>query len=136
MTQLQKNTPTDALFLDANVLLEIVLGRKKEATVRKLIESHSEFLFISALTAHLVVHFGQTIVDLSVMRKFLSDYTILSLEPVDFEWAFSNIRNRDFEDALQLAVAIRNGCNKFITLDKTLAASYKDLLPIQTQLLS
>jgi predicted nucleic acid-binding protein len=136
MSQFQKNTPDNALFLDANVLLEIVLGRKRETVARKFIEKQSESLFISALTAHLVVHFGQAIVDLPILRRFLSDYIILPLDPVDFEWAFANIRNQDFEDALQIAVAIRNGCDKFLTFDKALATSYKNLSAIQTQLLS
>src|ERR1022692_4608687 len=106
MSQLPGNTSVDSLFLDANILLEIVLGRKQEAAARKLIENQSEHLFISSLSAHLVVHFGQAIVDLRILRKFLADYTILALDSIDFEWAFANIRNQDFEDALQLAVAI------------------------------
>ena len=136
MSQSPKNTQTDTLFLDANVLLEILLGRKNEVVARSVIEHHSENLFISSLTAHLVVHFGQAVVDLPILRKFLSDYTILALDSADFEWAFINMRNQDFEDALQLSVAIRNGCDKFLTLDKTLASLYSDLLPIQTRLLS
>jgi len=136
MSQLPGNIQVDSLFLDANILLEIILGRRQESIARRLIESQSDHLFISTLTAHLVVHFGHVIVNLPILRNFLSDYTILTLDPVDFEWAFTNIRNQDFEDALQLAVAIRNGCDRFLTLDKTLSTSYKDLSPIQIQLLS
>lgn len=136
MSQLQKNIQVDSLFLDANVLLEVVLGRRKETTARKLLEKQSENLFISALTAHLVVYFGQAIVALPILRKFLSDYTILPLDSVDFDWAFANIRNQDFEDALQLAVAIRNGCDKFMTFDKTLATAYRDHPAIQIRVLN
>lgn len=136
MSQSPKNTQAESVFLDANVLLEILLGRRNETAARNVIEQHSENLFISSLTAHLVVHFGQAIVDLPILRKFLSDYTILALDSADFEWAFVNMRNQDFEDALQLSVAIRNGCDKFLTLDKTLAKSYSDLLPIQIRLLN
>ncbi len=124
----------DSVFLDANILLEILLNRQNGATARKIIEKHSDNLCISALTAHLVTHFGQAIVELSVLRKFLADYTILALEAADFEWAFTNLRNDDFEDALQLATAIRNGCNQFMTFDKTLVTAYKDLSPIKVQL--
>ncbi len=97
------------MFIDANVLLEILLGRRHEAAARGLIISSVDELQISALTAPLIVHFGQAIVELPVMRHFLSDDTILDLESSDFQWAFTNIRGNDFEDALQLAVAIRNG---------------------------
>ena len=135
MNQSQPNTAADTIFLDANVLIEIILGRDKELVARNFIEEHSDNLFISALVAHLVIHFGQEIVDLPILRKFLSDYAILSLESVDFEWAFTNIRNKDFEDSLQLAVAIRNGCTKFITFDKELTNAYRDLPSMQVQLL-
>jgi len=136
MNQSQTNTSTEVLFLDANILLEIILGREKQAVARKTIEGQRNQLCISSLTAHLVVHFGQSIVELPVLRKFLSDYTILSLESSDFEWAFINARNKDFEDALQLAVAVRNDCSEFLTLDKVLHKTYGDLLPIRTRLLS
>ncbi|HTE22054.1 MAG TPA: PIN domain-containing protein [Candidatus Limnocylindria bacterium] len=136
MSQSQKNTSANAVFLDANVLLEIILGRNKEAAARKFIERNSENLYISALTAHLVVHFGKSIVALPVLRKFLADYTILSLDDADFEWAFTNIRGGDFEDALQIAVAVRNGCNELITFDKKLVSTYQELPSIQSKLLS
>jgi predicted nucleic acid-binding protein len=69
------------------------------------------------------------------LRSFLGDYTILPLDESDFEWAFTNMRNPDYEDALQLAVAIRNGCSKFATFDKDLVTTYKNLPQIKTQLL-
>jgi predicted nucleic acid-binding protein len=136
MNQFQKNTSADAVFLDANVLLEIILGRNQKNVARRFIEQRSENLYISALTAHLVAHFGRAIVDLPVLREFLADYNMIALDPIDFEWAFTNARNQDFEDALQLAVAIRNGCGRFVTLDKNLASTYSNLIQIQTQFLS
>ena len=135
MNQSPKNMPAEAVFLDANILLEIILGRLKEDIARQFIEGQDEELYISTLTAHLIVHFGQSIVSLPILRGFLADYTVLDLTPVDFEWAFMNTRNKDFEDALQIAIAIRSGCGKFVTFDKTLATTYNDLLPIKTQLL-
>jgi len=73
------------VFLDANVLLEIILDKNKQTIARKIIESNSENLYTSALTAHLVVHFGKAIVGLPVLRKFFADYTVLSLESTDLE---------------------------------------------------
>lgn len=124
------------VFLDANILLEIVLGRDNESVARKFIADHQGDLYISALTAHLIVHFGKDIVDLPIIRKFLSDYTIIALESSDFDWAFINSRSQDFEDALQLGVAIRNGCSQFVTFDKVLATTYKSLPSIEIKLLS
>jgi predicted nucleic acid-binding protein len=136
MNQSQENIIAEDIFLDANILLEIILSRDKEALARRFLERHSEKFNISALTAHLLMHFGINTVSLSILRKFLADYTILPLEDADFEWAFNNIRNQDFEDALQIGIAIRNGCGKFITFDRNLFNAYKDLSSIQVQLLN
>jgi predicted nucleic acid-binding protein len=123
------------MYLDANILLEILLSRPNEKSARKLLEEQSGDMFISTLTAHLVTHFGKSIVELPILRAFLADYALLSLEANDFEWAFTNARDSDFEDALQLAVAIRSGCEEFVTFDKHLAALYKDLIQIKVRLL-
>lgn len=93
----------------------------------------ADTLYISALTAHLVVHFGQAIVHLPIVRQFLGDYTVLGLENADFNLAFNNVRGNNFEDGLQLAVAIRNGCTHFSTFDTDLVARYQDLPSIQVQ---
>lgn len=94
--------PTDTAFLDANILLEIILSRPKENAARQFIEKQSGVLCISTLTAHLIVHFGQSIVSLPILRAFLADYQLFDLTPTDFEWASANTRNKDFEDALQV----------------------------------
>ena len=136
MNQSPKNTQNNPIFLDANVLIEVILARRQAPAARAFLAENSSNLHISALSAHLIVHFGKSIVELPVLRKFLADYTILPLMDADFDWAFNNIRGDDYEDALQLAVAIRSGCYKFITLDKNLAKIYQDLPSISVKLLN
>jgi predicted nucleic acid-binding protein len=129
------NTQADSIFLDANIALEIILERQNMQLAKDLLLKHSDNnLYVSSLTAHLIIYFGQKRVGLPILRQFLEDYTILSLDAVDFEWAFNNIRNNDFEDALQLAVAIRNGCSSFITFDKSLVDAYNSLNSIPIHL--
>lgn len=130
------NTQARSVFLDANIVLEIILERQNQQLAKDLLSAYGDNLNISSLTAHLITHFGQKRVDLTVLRYFLEDYSILSLDSIDFEWAFNNIRNDDFEDALQLGVAIRNGCTSFITFDKPLVDAYISLKNISVQLLS
>ena len=130
------DTQNSPVFLDANILLEIILERKNQTIAKELLSKTNAELSISALSAHLIVYFGQKKVDLPILRQFLGDYTILPLEAADFEWAFTNMRNNDFEDALQLAVAIRNGCAKFITFDKPLVETYGSLKNISVNLVS
>jgi predicted nucleic acid-binding protein len=130
------STQASSVFLDANIVLEIVLERQNQQLAKDLLSKYSDNLNISSLTAHLITYFGQKLVDLPLLRSFLEDYIILSLDSIDFEWAFNNIRNNDFEDALQLGVAIRNGCASFITFDKPLVDAYANLKNISVQLLS
>lgn len=115
------------LFLDANILLEIILDRPLNKQCRMFLEQNVGSLYISALTAHLVVHFGTSITGIKVIKDFLDDYYVESLEYTDFEWAYNNGRDKDFEDALQIAVAVRMGADTFVSLDKKLVKTYKDL---------
>lgn len=127
--------PDKLIFLDANVLLEILLARKNDKIARRFIQNNAGHLAISTLTAHLVVHFGTKVVDLPVLRQFLGDYYMLEMTYMDFDWAFNNARSNDFEDALQVAIAIRNGCNEFATFESQLFKVYKDLPTIKVKLL-
>jgi len=122
------------IFLDANILLEVILNRSNAQTVRKLLRKHAENLSISPLTVHLVVYFGLQVTNLSVLQKFLSDFTILPQNSTDTDWAFNNCCDDDFEDAIQLGVAIRNGCTIFYTQDKKLYKNYKKLPQIKVVL--
>jgi len=123
------------VYFDANVLLEVVLKRDKESVARETLLQNAPDGLISTLTGHLVMHFGRKDKAIPALRAFLSDYRLLALKTVDFDWAFNNIRDKDFEDALQLAVAIRNGCDRFLTFDEKLYKYYKDLAAIEVELL-
>jgi predicted nucleic acid-binding protein len=101
---------SEIVFFDANMLLEVLLSRPKQKVVRAAIEEHAGSIHISALTAHLVVHF------------YVAD-----LKETDFTWAFQNSMTNDFDDALQIATGIRINANKFFTLDKKLFNSYRKL---------
>ncbi len=139
MTPSPRNTVanTGEVFLDANILLEILLDRTRQASARQILQRYANgVLYISALTAHLVVHFGTSVTVLPILRQFLADYSILPLDAADFEWAFINTRTKDYEDALQLATAIRHGVSHFVTLDKSLYKTYQGLPGIKLELLS
>lgn len=124
------------VFLDANILLEIIFQRKNHRTSRKVIVENYGNLYISALTAHLVVYFSSSIISLTEAHTFLEDFEILPLEEDNFNWAYLNIKDKDFEDALQIATAIKHNQNIFYTYDKALYNSYKDLVIIDVRLLT
>jgi predicted nucleic acid-binding protein len=120
---------------DMNVLLETVLNRVHKQIADKLLHAHANDAAISALTAHLIVHFGRNELSIEVLEGFLSDFTILPLENDDFAWAFGNRRSADYDDALQLAVAVRRRCEVFYTFDEGLFKLYRTLPQIRVRLL-
>ncbi len=125
---------TSKIFLDANILLEAVMFRGAKLKADHIIRKYYGSSYISALTAHLVIHFGMKVVELKVLQQFLSDFKIIPLAEPDFNWAFINVKDNDFEDGLQLATAIKEGCDKFITFDKNLYKIYKNLKQIKVEL--
>lgn len=123
------------VFLDANVVLEIVQQRAHAAEAMELVRSHQGQMCISALTVHLVMYFGLKVVSVQALQDLLSDYQVAALEPSDVAWAFGNMVNQDFEDALQLAVATRERCEVFYTFDADLHKRYRSLPYIRVVLL-
>lgn len=117
------------IFLDANTLLEITLADRPYYTqVQHFLENTDEATAISMLTSHLVIHFGRKAqIDDAFLHAVLNENKLLALTPEDYEWAANNERGSDFEDALQMSIAIRSGCSSFVTLDAALAKRYTKL---------
>lgn len=117
------------VFLDANILLEIILkDRVKNLQVENFLEAVSEPTAISMLSVHLIMHFGRKErANDEFLEGVIRENELLSLIPEDYEWASVNEKKKDFEDALQMAVAIRAGCETFVTLDSDLAKAYAEL---------
>lgn len=123
--------------LDANVLLEVVLRRKHSLQAERAIISLKEKPHISMLSLHLVVYFCQVAhLPFDVIHSALGRVELMDLTGLDYQWAKLNMRDDDFEDALQLAVAIRNGCDIFMTFDKKLHDTYKSLPQLKIQLVT
>lgn len=122
-------------FFDANVLLEVLLERSQADSAARALSTSANNAAISALTAHLVMYFGSKLVEATVLKNFLAEFTIFPLTQADFAWAFENKRNNDFEDALQVAVAIHGTCEVFVTLDKKLFDAYRQAGALEVQLI-
>jgi len=125
------------VFLDANVILEVTLKDKPRfEQAQQFLETLADDTAISILTVHLLMHFGrkQGIAD-ELLEDVIGENELLAVTPEDYVWASLNERGKDFEDALQVATAIRSGCKSFITFDATLATTYEGC-PIEIVLLS
>lgn len=121
--------------LDANVILEVLLERRHRAMASQAISEIKDKLSISMLSLHLVVYFCRVShLPFGAIFGALDMVEILDLTYADYQWAKLNMRDDDFEDALQLAVAIRNGCDAFVTFDKKLYDAYKSLPQLKIQL--
>ena len=120
------------VFLDTNILLEIILkNRSKCSQVENFLQTLTEYTAISMLSVHLIMYFGRKEqVSDDFLESIIKENTIFPISPEDYNWALSNEKGKDFEDALQIAVAIRSGSRTFVTLDRALVKSYS-AMPIR-----
>ncbi len=121
------------VYLDANILLEILFHRARYDKVVELLGSIDEVQFcVSVLTIDLVMYF----VEIEKQPKdkaweFIEKYKKLDMTIGDIEWAHDNDRG-DFEDALQIGCARRHKCTQFITLDQGIERQYGRFIYVQT----
>lgn len=113
------------LLADANVILETLLPeRPKVAAVEQSLAGKT--VHISMLTVHLAYHFGKKEgYSLAEIKSSLEGYEVLDLTREDYQLATHLVQNNDFEDALQLAVALRSECDTIMTLDREFARTYR-----------
>jgi predicted nucleic acid-binding protein len=118
--------------LDASVALEILLNRKLSNKCLEVLNSKDIDIYISILTIHLIYYFGLKMrVDISEIHKFSQNMKVLDSSHRDYDLAVHLCQGQDFEDALQVATAINNKADKFLTLDKQLYRKYRELLEIE-----
>lgn len=120
------------VFLDANILLELALAdRVRKDKVIHFLEDIGQ-ASVSILTIHLLLHFGlKDKMNIDELTRLADSYEILGMNNEDYAWAKQNCLDNDFEDALQVACAVRSRAEVFVTLDKTLAQNYKKYIPIK-----
>ncbi|MGH7234088.1 MAG: type II toxin-antitoxin system VapC family toxin [Candidatus Saccharimonadales bacterium] len=117
-------------FVDANVLLEVILRRTRAATCEDFL-SNNENKAISTLSLDLVMYFiERDNLAWKPIKTFLESFSWLPIVEADAQWAFAQFIGGDFEDALQVACAIREGCSKFVTLGGPLSKKYSGNIAI------
>ena len=116
------------IFVDANVLLEVIQKRTRTKECEKIL-GNDKSKAISILTLDLIMYFIERDKLLwEPVKDFLESFSWLPISDADAQWAFMNFRGDDFEDALQVACAIREGCSSFVTLDVALSEKYKQTM--------
>jgi predicted nucleic acid-binding protein len=119
------------ICFDANVLIEIILERKNAKACRQYIDSAQADMTTTMLSLDLVLYYTErNKLTIEPIEQFLRLFTWLPLTDSDADWAFRHFNGKDFEDALQVACATREGCNRFVTLDRRLTKKYAQEIPI------
>lgn len=122
------------VVLDTNIILEILDKRPKWQQVRAALQAHqAEEIAVTILTLCTVLYVAERHgkQKLPLVEKLLKSFKVIDDTVEDAAWAYNHYKQDDFEDALQAAAAIREGCSTFITLDKDLAKKYRTHLSIE-----
>lgn len=118
------------IFVDANVLLEVIQKRARLKACEQLL-SNDKSKAVSTLTLDLVMYFVEKDkLAWEPAKDFLESFSWLPITDADAQWAFMNFQGDDFEDALQVACALREGCSGFVTLDGSLSKKYEQTMVI------
>lgn len=93
-------------------------------------QAHSQTA-ASLLSFHFVMYYAEKAkISGSTIKRVSNRLIWLPLTEDDMQWAFEHYDGKDYEDALQIAIALREGCREFVTIDKKLAKKYGDQLKI------
>jgi len=118
-------------LVDANVLLEVLFGRRLSNKCEQLLSDPSKDYAISALTLHIIWYMAErhklsstNIIDI------LSVLTVLPLAEDAITLANKRYDGKDFEDCLQAACAETNDCQEIITIDKHFQEYSHTALPV------
>lgn len=119
------------ICLDANIILDAVLKRKKAKEAIDLIFSDQE-ICITFLSVHLVYYFClREKIPMEMIDDFLEKIPVLTCNQEVYNLAKKIRENSDFEDSLQVATAVYNQVETFYTLDADLAKKYGKLVNIK-----
>lgn len=114
------------ILIDADVALEVLLdNRRSQAAVIEDLTAQNQ-VSLTMLSVHLVVHFcrRQKVPD-AITWAFIEHAKLVAIVPAYYTWALQNEQGHDFEDALQVAAALRSEADTFVTLDQKLVDVHK-----------
>lgn len=107
------------VFVDANVILELLLKRPRADDILRFFDQDSYQLSISPLTVHLAYYFGfKANVTPTLIKNALREFEILTMDAATVLSAQKRLDGHDFEDCLQAATAEQAHCELIITLDR------------------
>jgi predicted nucleic acid-binding protein len=112
------------VFVDASVVLELLLKRPRAQDILRFFEQDSYQLSVSPLTVHLAYYFGlKANIEPPLIKNALREFEILTMDAATVYSAQKRLGGRDFEDCLQAATAEQANCELIITLDQRFSKS-------------
>ena len=119
--------------LDSSFILEILLRRHNSEKCAEILGKIKGNIGISIITVHHAYHFGKKAgIEFEKITRLLLDFHVFVSSVTDHSIALEIHRGSDFEDALQVACALNNSCDQFVTLDQKLCNRYRGLLKMIT----
>lgn len=116
---------------DSSVLADMMLARPTAEISHAYFTQHSGQVAASIMSLQFLMYYAEKHhINMQAIRKASNLIIWLPTTEEDMQWAFDNYQGSDYEDALQIAVALREGCTRFITRDKKLARKYGDKIKI------
>jgi predicted nucleic-acid-binding protein len=107
------------LFVDANILMEIMMSRSKTEQISTIFHNSEYEFFISTLTVHIMYYFAEVeSIERSFVRKLVDLAQHLPVNEKMIALAQQRYSGKDFEDCVQAACAELTGCNEILSLDK------------------
>ncbi len=110
------------VFVDTNIFIDILLNRKdfvKESKqVCKLCENHIVKGYVAPISINNIYYICRKAVNQEALTSFLCDVShLFTISPMNNESVVfaKNLNIKDFEDALQSAMAIQSGCDCIVT---------------------
>jgi predicted nucleic acid-binding protein len=126
------------LLIDANALIFICKNKPNANTLLDVVEEfdyvyYSNFsLFIARLRAYIDFEKeGERGVYLKRLKSLTQDFYPLPFEKAVFDYADKILNGSDWEDACQIATALLNKCDSFLTCDQEIKGLYGNLLDIR-----
>ena len=119
------------LFVDANVLIEILIDRRLSQQCIQILEDTSQQYVISALTVHIVWYIAEKYsLNQSKVDEMLSIWEVLPVTASSIKAARGRYDGKDFEDCLQAVCAEAGDCDLIVTIDKKFRQHSSTSLPV------
>lgn len=119
------------VFVDANVVLEILLNRRLAQESISALGNVSDQYAISALTVHIIWYVAEKYnLDRDSVDDVLASWEVLPVSARTIKAARNRYDGKDFEDCLQAVCAEEGEYNRIITIDKHFQQYSATVLPV------